>query len=115
MGSCLSTPVDFEGEVSLYHFDLHRVVGKGAFGKVSISPSLCDFSYLDLVASPGWLEAARHARLCGCGSTCSVAFVPQTCCTCFAPAEWSSGLRPPLQSDPVFLGVRFLVTVFRAG
>jgi len=53
MGSCLSTPVDFEGEVSLYHFDLHRVVGKGAFGKVSISPSLLAFSYLDLVASPG--------------------------------------------------------------
>ena len=43
MGSCLSTPVDFEGEVSLYHFDLHRVVGKGAFGKVSISPSLSVF------------------------------------------------------------------------
>ena len=43
MGSCLSTPVDFEGEVNLYHFDLHRVVGKGAFGKVSISPSLCWF------------------------------------------------------------------------
>ena len=39
MGSCLSTPVDFEGEVNLYHFDLHRVVGKGAFGKVSISTS----------------------------------------------------------------------------
>lgn len=36
MGCCLSTPVDFEGEVNLYHFDLHRVVGKGAFGKVSI-------------------------------------------------------------------------------
>ena len=39
MGCCLSAPVDFEGEVNLYHFDLHRVVGKGAFGKVSICPS----------------------------------------------------------------------------
>ena len=85
MGSCLSTPVDFEGEVSLYHFDLHRVVGKGAFGKVSISPSLVAFSYLDLVVSPGWRKATRRARLCGCGSTCSVAFVPQTCCTCLLP------------------------------
>lgn len=97
MGSCLSTPVDFEGEVSLYHFDLHRVVGKGAFGKVSISPSLLGFSYLDPVASPGWLEAARRARLCGCGSTCSVAFVPQVCCACFAPAEvvfWSAASGP---------------------
>lgn len=31
---CLSEPVDFDGEVNLYHFDLHRAVGKGAFGKV---------------------------------------------------------------------------------
>lgn len=31
---CFSEPVDFEGEVNLYHFDLHRAVGKGAFGKV---------------------------------------------------------------------------------
>ena len=51
MGSCLSTPVDFEGEVNLYHFDLHRVVGKGAFGKVSISPSPPCFLYLRPVAS----------------------------------------------------------------
>jgi len=36
MGCCLSTPVDFDGEVNLYHFDLHRVVGKGAFGKVRV-------------------------------------------------------------------------------
>jgi len=34
MGCCFSEPVDFDGEVSLYHFDLHRAVGKGAFGKV---------------------------------------------------------------------------------
>ena len=59
MGSCLSTPVDFEGEVNLYHFDLHRVVGKGAFGKVSISPGLLDFSYLD----PGLCQAARRRAM----------------------------------------------------
>lgn len=34
MGCCFSEPVDFETEVNLYHFDLHRAVGKGAFGKV---------------------------------------------------------------------------------
>jgi len=34
MGCCFSEPVDFDCEVNLYHFDLHRVVGKGAFGKV---------------------------------------------------------------------------------
>ncbi|KIK54540.1 hypothetical protein GYMLUDRAFT_1022588 [Collybiopsis luxurians FD-317 M1] len=33
---CCSEPVDFEGEVNLYHFDLHRAVGKGAFGKVRV-------------------------------------------------------------------------------
>lgn len=32
---CLSEPVDYTAEVNLYHFDLHRAVGKGAFGKVS--------------------------------------------------------------------------------
>ena len=35
MGCCFSEPVDFDGEVNLYHFELHRAVGKGAFGKVS--------------------------------------------------------------------------------
>ena len=30
---CCSEPVNFDGEVDLYHFDLHRAVGKGAFGK----------------------------------------------------------------------------------
>jgi serine/threonine kinase 32 len=34
MGCCFSEPVDFDGEITLYHFDLHRAVGKGAFGKV---------------------------------------------------------------------------------
>ncbi len=34
MGCCLSEPIDFDGEVNLYHFDLHRAVGRGAFGKV---------------------------------------------------------------------------------
>lgn len=33
---CLTEPVDFDGEVNLFHFDLHRAVGKGAFGKVCV-------------------------------------------------------------------------------
>ena len=37
MGCCFSNPVDFDGEVTLYHFDLLRAVGKGAFGKVFMS------------------------------------------------------------------------------
>ncbi|EIW84113.1 kinase-like protein [Coniophora puteana RWD-64-598 SS2] len=36
MGCCFSEPIDFDGEVNLYHFDLHRAVGKGAFGKVRV-------------------------------------------------------------------------------
>ncbi|KAI0067205.1 kinase-like protein [Artomyces pyxidatus] len=36
MGCCFSEPVDFDGEINLYHFNLHRVVGKGAFGKVRV-------------------------------------------------------------------------------
>ncbi|THH27607.1 hypothetical protein EUX98_g6580 [Antrodiella citrinella] len=34
--SCCSDPVNFDGEVDLYHFDLHRAVGKGAFGRVRV-------------------------------------------------------------------------------
>lgn len=34
MGCCFSEPVDFDSEVNLFHFELHRAVGKGAFGKV---------------------------------------------------------------------------------
>jgi serine/threonine kinase 32 len=33
---CFVSPIDFDGEVNLYHFDLHRAVGKGAFGKVCV-------------------------------------------------------------------------------
>ncbi|KAK2463449.1 hypothetical protein APHAL10511_004535 [Amanita phalloides] len=36
MGCCFSEPVDFNAEVNLYHFELHRAVGKGAFGKVRV-------------------------------------------------------------------------------
>jgi len=31
MGCCFSEPVDFNSEVSLYHFDLHWVIETGAF------------------------------------------------------------------------------------
>lgn len=33
---CRSEPVDFDGEVNLFHFILLRSVGKGAFGKVRV-------------------------------------------------------------------------------
>ena len=33
---CFAEPIDFNAEINLYHFDLHRAVGKGAFGKVAI-------------------------------------------------------------------------------
>lgn len=36
----LSQPVDFEGDVNLFHFVLLRCVGKGAFGKVLTTPPL---------------------------------------------------------------------------
>jgi len=33
---CFPEPIDFDAEVNLYHFDLHKAVGKGAFGKVRV-------------------------------------------------------------------------------
>ncbi|KAL1685868.1 kinase-like domain-containing protein [Schizophyllum commune] len=33
---CRPTPIDFDGEVNLFHFVLLRCVGKGAFGKVRV-------------------------------------------------------------------------------
>ncbi|KIP02208.1 hypothetical protein PHLGIDRAFT_130859 [Phlebiopsis gigantea 11061_1 CR5-6] len=49
---CCTDPVDFDGEVDLYHFDLHRAVGKGAFGKVRVvehkkSKQLYALKYID--------------------------------------------------------------------
>ena len=31
---CFPDPVDFDADVNLFHFELHRAIGKGAFGKV---------------------------------------------------------------------------------
>ncbi|TFK75141.1 kinase-like protein [Pluteus cervinus] len=49
---CFSEPIDFDAEVTLYHFDLHRAVGKGAFGKVRVvehkrSKKLYALKYID--------------------------------------------------------------------
>ena len=65
MGCCLSTPVDFEGEVNLYHFDLHRVVGKGAFGKVSIYLLPSPFCPLDSGSLSGMCWIRMAAPSCG--------------------------------------------------
>ena len=54
MGCCFSEPVDFDGEVNLYHFDLHRAVGKGAFGKV-------EYTRLSAVLFSCHLGAGRRA------------------------------------------------------
>ncbi|KAG1767931.1 hypothetical protein EDD22DRAFT_873893 [Suillus occidentalis] len=35
MRCCFSEPVDFDSEVDLFHFDLHKAVGKGALGQGS--------------------------------------------------------------------------------
>ena len=60
MGCCFSNPVDFDGEVTLYHFDLLRAVGKGAFGKVFIPL----FTPLCLVCSPlsEQVRVVQHKR-----------------------------------------------------
>ncbi|KAH9998812.1 kinase-like domain-containing protein [Russula compacta] len=52
MGCAPSKNIDLATEVSLYHFDLHRVVGKGAFGKVRVvehkkSKKLYALKYID--------------------------------------------------------------------
>ncbi|TBU33457.1 kinase-like protein [Dichomitus squalens] len=52
MGNCCSDPTNFDAEVDLYHFDLHRAVGKGAFGKVRVvehkkSKKLYALKYID--------------------------------------------------------------------
>ena len=59
MGCCFSNPVDFDGEVTLYHFDLLRAVGKGAFGKVFLSP----ISHLCVLFAHSFLDR------CGSSST----------------------------------------------
>lgn len=45
---CCSEPINFDGDVDLYHFNLHRAVGKGAFGKVRLPAHLA----FRLVSSP---------------------------------------------------------------
>lgn len=105
MGCCLSTPVDFEGEVNLYHFDLHRVVGKGAFGKVSISPGPRSFLRLHQAVSP---EPGGGTKLGDCRDPFSVAFVPPsvagTCLRAPDPMESKAKGRESAQrcQNPVF-------------
>ena len=48
---CFPDPVDFDAEVNLFHFDLHRAVGKGAFGKVSCDADASTALPLTCIAS----------------------------------------------------------------
>ena len=57
MGCCFSEPIDFNGEVNLFHFDLHRAVGRGAFGKVRPSaPRLARY------LTPPQVRVVEHKR-----------------------------------------------------
>jgi|ERR1700722_342795 len=59
---CFSEPIDFDAEVNLYHFDLHRAVGKGAFGKV-YPMALCDSSLLNPSIQVRVVEYKRTKKL----------------------------------------------------
>jgi hypothetical protein len=64
MGCCFSEPVDLDGEVNLYHFDLHRAVGKGAFGKVCKPLTLFALRLLTLLAGQSRRTQAFQEALC---------------------------------------------------
>ena len=54
---CRSQPIDFDGEVTLFHFRLLKVVGKGAFGKVC--PTL---SRLPLLHNVAQVRMVQHKQ-----------------------------------------------------
>lgn len=59
---CCTEPVNFDGEVDLFHFDLHRAVGKGAFGKVRYTfILLSSLSFSDFIGT--WqVRVVEHKR-----------------------------------------------------
>jgi len=72
---CRSQPIDFDGEVTLFHFRLLKVVGKGAFGKVcpivfspdrSSSPTMAPGSNGSAQTDPGNVCAQVHQQNEGC-------------------------------------------------
>ena len=56
---CRSQPIDFDGEVTLFHFRLLKVVGKGAFGKVCPAPPYIPFVLNHHVPRSGWFNTSR--------------------------------------------------------
>jgi serine/threonine kinase 32 len=64
----LPQPVDFDGDVTLFHFVLLRSVGKGAFGKVSVAPGAVPFFrpvkriHLCDVATPFQVRVVQHKQ-----------------------------------------------------
>lgn len=91
MGCCFSEPVDFDGEVNLYHFDLHRAVGKGAFGKVCERLTPFAFRLLTLLAGQSSRTQAyqevvrpqihRESKVC----------TPEGCCQCYPRTQATRG------------------------
>jgi serine/threonine kinase 32 len=60
---CLAEPIDFDGEVNLFHFELHRAVGKGAFGKVFLSLSVSSFIVSSISYQVRVVEYKRTKKL----------------------------------------------------
>jgi serine/threonine kinase 32 len=56
---CCADNVDYDGEVNLFHFELHRAVGKGAFGKVRF---LFLFRYRRLISAAKKVRVIEHRR-----------------------------------------------------
>ena len=71
---CRSQPIDFDGEVTLFHFRLLKVVGKGAFGKVcpallpdrSFSTSVSPGPNGSTQTDPSNVRAQVHQQVKGC-------------------------------------------------
>lgn len=63
MGCCHSGRIDYEHDpVHLCHFDMHRVVGKGAFGKVMHGPSFVPSSSGVLTLCAQQVRVVQHKR-----------------------------------------------------
>jgi serine/threonine kinase 32 len=60
---CCPDPVDFDAEVNLFQFELHRAVGKGAFGKVCLSVAFVVSPVDHMVSQVRVVEHKRSKKL----------------------------------------------------